>query len=448
MVRLTLGTVILGAVLTACEAPKEIGLPPSASVGVVYTDTVTVKVSTVLLDSVRTSGALQLLIGGYQHPTFGKVTAQPFFTVFDSWSFDDTKTYEYDSVAIAFGYSYVHGDTLQPFGMGVHLLTDTIIPKKTYYNISSVPFESRPLVSGKFDLRPSTTRLVNLRLPDSFGKLIFEAAKSKQLTNPFDIIRKIKGFTLVPDAKNAVVLGFAPTSLALRVYIHETGQTAALVRDFSPLSGGNAYVPPRFNQVLVNRQGTVLSNLKPLQPLVAAQTGGSVYLQEALGVVMKIEFPYLSNILSPSDKSKVAINRAELTIVPNQPNLRMGEFLALPTALTMAETDESSRVLRTKSDIELLFPDDSQTFSSFVFPQIVPYDTKFKNFNFTLTTYLQALTTGFKKNKAFLLMPMNANWLSVRTYPLSPYLNGSVNQMTLTPTKENVKLQLFYTAIK
>jgi len=438
----------LVGVLTACEAPKEIGLPPNASVGVIYTDTITVKVSTTLLDSVRTSGALQLLVGSYQHPTFGKITAQPFFTVFDRWTLDDTKTYEYDSVAITLGYSYFHGDTLQPFRVGVHLLTDSIMPKQTYYNISSVPFASNPLATKTFDIRPATNRQLNLRLADSFGQLLFEAAKNKQLTNPFDIIRRIKGFTLVPDAQNAVILGFAPTSILLRVFVHETGQTAALVRDFFPVNGVDSYVPPRFNQVLANRQGSVLSQLQPLQPLSTAQTRGNAYLQEALGVVMKIEFPYLSQILAPNDESKVAINRAELTIVPNQPNPRLGEVLSLPRAMTMAETDESNRLLRTRNDIELMFPDDSQTFSGFVFPQIVPYDPKFKNYNFTLTTYLQALTTGFKKNKAFLLMPMNENWLSSRTYPLSPFLNGNVNQMSLTPTKENVKLQLFYTVIK
>ena len=122
--------------------------------------------------------------------------------------------------------------------------------------------------------------------------------------------------------------------------------------------------------------------------------------------------------------------------------------MPLPDALTMAETDESNRVLRTKNDIELLFPDDDYTFSSFVFPQIVRYDSKFKNYNFTLTTYLQALTTGFKKNRAFLLMPMNPSWPSQSPYPLNPFLNVTAGQMTLTPTKENAKLQLFYTVIK
>jgi Domain of unknown function (DUF4270) len=432
--------------LTACEAPKEIGLPPEASVNVSYTDTVTVRLSSVLLDSVRTSNTLRLLVGNYQDPTLGRVSARTYFSPTNGWTFDETKTYEYDSVALVMSYSYVYGDTLKPFELAVHRLIDSVDANKTYYNINSLGFERQPLTTHRFEPTPFTNTALNIRLPDAFGREIFDAAKNKKLDNATAILKILKGFALVPNPENAAVLGFVPNTVGFKVYLHEVGQTTALVRDF--VTGGR-----RFNQVSVNRTGTVFAQMQPLKPLSTTQMRGLAYLQDATGLVMKVEFPYLSKILNGPDK--VAINRAELTIVPNEPVTGVGVLQPQPTGLVMAETDETSRILRTsESDLELLFPEDGYTFQSFVYPQVVGYDTKFKKYNFVMTTYLQALITGFKKNKAFLLMPINSgDWSGVTSNGslpsrFNPFLNNGITPMQLTPSRDNIKLQLFYTVIK
>ena len=438
---------LLGAILIACEAPKEIGLPPEINAAIVYTDTITVKTSTVLLDSVRTSGALRLLAGNYQDPLFGRISARTFFDIGGPLSFEG-KTYEYDSVAITMSYGYFYGDTLQPFEFGLHQLTDSLQANKTYYNISSTNFQAAPLATSRFTPSPFSTNSVRIRLPNTYGKAIFDAAAKGELVNAVDFRNKFKGFAIVPKATNAAVIGFVPASIVLQLYIHETGATIALASAFSLLSSR------RFNQVLANRQASPISALRPLQPVAAAQTGGVNYVQDALGVVTKIEFPTLARLLANTDKKRIAINRAELTIVPNLP-VNGGQFLQIPTALAMIETDESNRILRTKNDVELFLPDDSQTYSSFVYPQVVPYDTKFRHYNFILTTYLQAISTGFKKSKGLLLTPINyLQWVALINSNtgiparLTPYLGSEVNRLTITPTRENLKLQLFYTVIQ
>ena len=447
LVRTTATILLLGVILTACEAPKEIGLPPETNAEIVYTDTVTVKTSTVLLDSVRTSGALRLLVGNYQDPLFGRISARSFFDIGGPLTFEAGKTYEYDSVAITLGYSYIYGDTLQPFEFSLHQLTDSLQLGKTYYNISNANFQAAPLVTNRFTPSPYNTNSTRIRLPNTYGKAIFDAAAKGELDKLINFRDKFKGFAIVPNANNAAVIGFVPNSIVLQLFIHETGTTIALGSSFGVLSSR------RFHQVLANRQATPISGLRPLQPVATAQTGGVNYVQDALGVVTKIEFPTLAKLLANSDTRRVAINRAELTITPNLP-VTNSQFLQIPTALAMIETDESNRVLRTKNDVELFLPDDNNTYSSFIFPQVVPYDTKFRNYNFILTTYLQAISTGFKKSKGLLLTPINySQWVSAISgggvpARLTPYLNSEVNRFTITPNRENLKLQLFYTVIK
>ncbi|MFN8349152.1 MAG: DUF4270 family protein [Spirosomataceae bacterium] len=443
---------ILAVTLVACEAPKEIGLPPEVIAEVKFTDTLTVRTSTVLLDSVRTSNTQQLLSGKYRDPIFGQVTAQPFFEAGGSLNLNlnsdgtiNTNTYLYDSLTLEIAYSYLYGDTLQPFEVNLHRLTDTLLTGKTYYNNSSIAYESAPIATAKFTPTPSTNNTIKFNLPSSFGKQIFDLSGKPETATAAKFIQTLKGFTMVPSSGNNMVIGFSPGSggISLNLYLHNSTDTIALVRQF--------FVSKRFNQVKADRSGTALSQIQPLKPLSAAQTGGLNYIQDALGVVTKIEFPYLSSVFKDGN---IAINRAELSIIPNQP-VHAGGLFGLPKGLTMAETDETNRLLRSKGDTELLLPIDGATFQSYVLPQVVLYSSKFRNYNFILTTYLQAVSIGFKKSTGLLLMPVSfadaVQSYAVNSRPLTayyPFLNNKTDRLTINPTRDNVKLMLFYTVTK
>lgn len=443
---------ILVVTLTSCEAPKEIGLPPEVIAEVLFTDTLTVKTSTVLLDSVRTSNAQQLLVGKYRDPIFGTVSAQPFFEMggalnlnLNSDGTSNTNTYAFDSLTLDVAYSYLYGDTLQPFELNLHRLTDTLITNKTYYNNSAISYDPTPIAKVKVIPLPSTNNKLQFKLPNSFGKQIFDLSGKPEASTAAKFIQTVKGFTLVPSANNSMVIGFSPSSTGtlLNMYLHNTADTIALVRTF--------YVSKRFNQVKADRQGTALSQIQPLKPLSAIQTGGLNYVQDALGVVTKVEFPHLSKLFKDGN---VAINRAELNIVPEQPK-HIGGLYGLPSGLTMAETDGTHRLLRSTGDTELLLPIDGATFQSYVLPQVVSYSSKFRNYNFVLTTYLQAISIGFKKSTGLLLMPVSFAE-TIQSYangsqPLSsyyPFMNNRVDRLTINPTRDNVKLMLFYTVSK
>lgn len=440
-------TVLITVLLTACEAPKEIGLPPEVIAEVQFTDTLTVRTSTVLLDSVRTSNAQQLLAGSYRDLIFGKVTAQPFFEMggllnlnLNSDGTTNTNTYVYDSLTLEIAYSYWYGDTLKPIELNLHRLKDTMTTNKTYYNNSTISYDPTPIAKVKFTATPFTKNTLKFNLPNTVGKEIFDLSGKTEASTAAKFVQAIKGFTIVPSASNDLVIGYAGGSsgIIMSLYIHTSTDTTALVKTFPILK--------RFNRVQADRQGTALSQIQPLKPLTASQTGGLNYVQDALGIVTKIEFPYLSKLTSDG---RIAINRAELNIVPNQP---ASPIYGLPPGLIMAETDESNRLLRSKGDTELLLPIDGTTFQSYVLPQLAPYRTKFLNYNFVLTTFLQATTIGFKKSTGLLLMPASAaSTLAQLQQPYSiyyPLLNSKLERMTLNPTKDNIKLQLFYTTTK
>jgi Domain of unknown function (DUF4270) len=438
------GLLLVVLTLLSCEAPKEIGLPPSALVNVKYTDTLTIRTSTVLLDSVRTSGAVQLLVGRAKDPVFGQIQANSFFEIRQPalpFQIKEGTVYEYDSATLSINFTYAYGDTLNNFKFDVHRLTDTLT-SATYYNNSSTPYTAMPMVSGNIIPFLNLNNLSTVRLPDSFGKDIFSLNGTEDGKTFSGFTRKVKGLTIRNAASNTCILGINPNNIRVNIYFHEKDKT-------DPLTFYCPVTTRRFNQVQANRQGTNIATLQPLKAQSSKALRDITYIQESLGIATKIEIPYFANLMK--DKT-IAINRAEMTIIP-ETETAMGKF-DLPAALIMAETDETNRVLRDKNDQEYLLQDDLYTFSGLQSPQTATYDLKFKNYNFVLTTHLQALVTGYKKTKGFLLMPINypqwRSYVSTNGVPAhyGPFFHNQLQRMTLKPTAENLKLVVFYTETK
>ena len=69
--------------LTSCyrESIQFEGDPPESYTQVVKIDTITPVISNVVLDSFATSGAAAFLLGAYNDPHFGPITARPFLQI-------------------------------------------------------------------------------------------------------------------------------------------------------------------------------------------------------------------------------------------------------------------------------------------------------------------------------------------------------------------------------
>ena len=441
------GLLALVSVLVACEEPKDIGLAPPTAIGVLYTDTLTVKTSTILLDSVVTDRNTRLLAGQYNDPVFGKVVAKTFGQLYvEGGSFKTEGEVVYDSLRVLVGYSYVYGDTTRAQEILVHRLTEDLDSAKRYTNASSVAYATTPL--AKIKLTPTAVGGGGYaRLPDALGRELLELSKGSGIVQA-DFRKVFKGIALVPGATSTTVFGFSNNMFVELFYHKSTDTTRVLSIDFFTTAG-----LPSFSQVKVDRSGTKLAALSLTKSLTGADTGGEMFVQSAAGVTTKVNFPTIENLKKES--GRIAINRAELSFFvkgssPGGP---------VPFVMTLAQTDANNRLLYTpevSTGTRLLHllqtqPGTFQTANKWYYPQIVGYSSRQKNYTFDVTTYLQAILVGFQANNGLALLPVTNASLVVQNqttgasnFLAQPHLNNQLNGAILNAPM-NAKLVVFYT---
>ena len=122
-----------------------------------------------------------------------------------------------------------------------------------------------------------------------------------------------KGLALVPDNSNTAVIGFKDT-VFLQVhysFLNNEGTKSVGKQYFS--IDNKAY---QYNQIEADRSATKFAPMTLKNPQITSQqTDGNVFLEGSTGVVAKIEFPTLLELVN---NPSIAINKAELVIeVPN-----------------------------------------------------------------------------------------------------------------------------------
>lgn len=446
----------------ACQEPGEIGLTPTTPVGVFLTDTFTISRSTVLLDSVQSNGLSGMLIGRHSDATFGKIRATSFarlniqsqFQAFEAGSTNAIPASKvvYDSTKIFLGYGggYYLGDTTVAQTWGVHRLTEDI--KTTNYDIrNTVGYEAQPLV--RFTIRPrplsADSTVLSARFPDAIGRELFaqygtdagrDATKFQDLS--------IKGFAFVATAPERAALLQLLTGSNVTVYYHVEGETAARSQSF--FMGGS-----HFTNLVTDRTGTPLANLRAGQALAASATNGRTYIQPFTGVTTKLQFPSLPSL---EQNRRVAINRADLVITPTQPTPALLTTYPFVPYIALSEVDGFQVARTTPNRIVKLVPGFpgtaiNTTEASFYNPQVISYNTRTKGYTVNMTGYIQSIMAGVSPNSGLLLLtPGNPSIspVSTTTGVLSPafqwlYLNDRVQQMMLDGNA-SVKLVLFYTS--
>ena len=120
-----------------------------SSLRTVIIDTCTIKLTTVSIDSVATSGQGIVLAGSYSDTTYGRTecVAYTAFTVPGSEDLPDTEIV-FDSIDLAVYQNGIWmGDTLAYHSFEVHYLSEVIeeADEDDYYSSWSVPYEAEPL---------------------------------------------------------------------------------------------------------------------------------------------------------------------------------------------------------------------------------------------------------------------------------------------------------------
>lgn len=304
--------------LTSCERESntyEVGNSlVTAQTKVALIDTLTLKMSTVMMDSVTTSGKSKLLVGDISDPTFGNVRSSSLFELSpSSYSLATNTNVVFDSLVMYLtNTDFYYGDTLKTFQLDVHPMEDRIkLNSNGYlYNKSFRKYASNSIGTATFFPRPQTdSSFVKIKLDQTYGQNLFNLIKSKDIDSQEYFLNFYKGLALVPSSNNNAMLRFGINSSyqtlinkttkerasnVVRMYYHSTSingtEDEKYTLDLNPSSNY------QYNQIKSNFAGSDLAGLSPTHPLQSANLGNKSFLMGGIGVYTKVEIPYLKNI--------------------------------------------------------------------------------------------------------------------------------------------------------
>jgi hypothetical protein len=312
------------------------------------TDSVTLNMSTVYMDSIPTSNMGVALCGINNDPVFGKVSASSYWQVkaFSGTTIPDLAVF--DSMVLMVHPQYgVYGDTLQPQHIEVYRVTQEIKkPSSNAYLYSNYSFstESTPLGSRQMVIRPYWDTVYKIRLNDVLGKEFFTLTKNKSqtITDQTRFSEYFRGLALKPGANSRIITPFrADDSLNLRMYYHTDGsEISQSYADFAVYNSGL-----QFNHVDYERvAGSPLTALNATnKTLPSTSSGNKVFVQPLTNLIARIDMPYLKTFTMLHEYSKIM--RATLTVRPER--LSYLYPYTLPPALTLCEINSGNQITDT-----------------------------------------------------------------------------------------------------
>ncbi|WP_288207678.1 DUF4270 family protein [uncultured Parabacteroides sp.] len=316
----------------------------------ISTDTSTVVITSVLIDSLETSGKGVALVGEYTHSIWGTMKSSGYIPYTrPSYSTDIDKVVVLDSLVLSLAYgSYYVGDTLQYQQFSVHRLTEKVVlnDNNYLYNTSSFSYETEPMATCRFRPRPQGVDKLEIRLPDELGQNLLtrfyqrdEAVSSERFEDYF------KGIVIIPDGSdNHSMLSFQVADTMSTIVLHyhiveEQANEQQLV--FSPNTS------TQFNHIDHDRTGTLMEPFPTKQVEIPSESlDNRGVLFGGLGWFARLEFPYLNDIMKLGER--VVIESAMLKLYPELGTY--SETNALPDSVYLYIADENNVVTDAVTD--------------------------------------------------------------------------------------------------
>lgn len=292
----------------------------SSSFRNIVTDTCTVQMSTLYVDSIETLGDSICQLGHYKDSIWGDVSSS-YYAEFSQASFgiEEDHTYKLDSITFTLYHSgNFWGDTLTQQRINVYPIKYAIsLPNNDkMYNRSKIAITNTPLFSFMFSPRPGRKeKKVEVRMPDSFGEKILNDIVAEN--EAFDSQTKFKayfhGLAFVPENSDQCITGFQvnDSSMAIKLY-YEDIYTQKIEKELS-FSVNMNYAYTRVDH---DRTNTPLAALKSgiLNAVPSSKLNNVAYLQGLTGIYDEIEFPFLNNLQKYGDIT--SIESATLYLYP------------------------------------------------------------------------------------------------------------------------------------
>lgn len=435
---------ILSLFLASCDTPKEIGDDLfSVEVGLNYSDTVTIKSSTVLIDSIYTGSPNTLLVGNYTHPVLGTAEAAAYTQLSNIDTLRAKSTSVFDSLTLRLAYANYQGDTTKTQTISVYRLLDSLNRGTDYFANSAVRNDASLLGRHTFTPRPIRSKAINgdsvrldtlrFRMSDTFGRELLSkyadvtvGAGSKGFRDYFP------GMLFKASATSTgALIGFNPGYSRMTLYYHNPGDTTKYNLDYY-FSLSNALYPEllaRFNQIKSTKSGALAALQNPGNIVSSTATSGITYIQAGTGVATKVEFPYLLNL---KGNRNVAVNKAELVLTAAD-NIDLQQTIG---QLSIVETNATNRTLRNSYGLKYLL---SEGGSSVLTAAI---DPGAKTYTFNVTTAVQSLLVGKQPNTGWLITPA----LTANSVGNTRIINESARFVPLQAMKARLKIYYSYIA--
>ncbi|OKL38992.1 DUF4270 family protein [Pontibacter flavimaris] len=444
----------LGAVLllSSCEDPNELGLAlVEDNVSGTFTDTLTINLSTVMVDSIATSGTGNMVAGQYTTPQSGTLHAASYFQVGPGGSLAaPAAEATYDSLKLFLPTSgYYYGDTTQAVTLSIHEVTSTLstralpptIPNEdpnsyfyqnpALYNKTNVAVKPEPIGTHTFAPRPVRKDTLAIDLSDELGQQWFDLQKAgdEKLKDNANFAAYFKGLGLTATSGNAV-LGFPAAGAVVTLYYSEPSASggARTVKMYTfPLINPSL----QFNKFEGDFTGSPLDGLQESGELPTSITNDISVAQAGTGLMIKLEIPYLEKL-----KEKVKpefINKVTLVVEPFRGATTVYPFPAPPIGLY--ETGMSG--LLYSPLVTEYNPDGLPLASNFIKSSETATDGRYE---FSITEFLiNKLKNDYRTNLPLYLAPT-----------ASEFKNGASRLVVGAQNKDikNVRLRIYYTTIQ
>ena len=309
-------------------------------------DTFSANLSTVILDTVITSGTESMLIGNYRDNVFGKITSHSYFQIGipDSLDLYDVQNDDiYDSLNLIIRYNnYFFGDTTRLQRISVHQLTEKIEYEEGGIITSKATFgyNSDPIGSITYLPQPNNSiDTLYIKINDNIGLDLFTKLRnnSEILSDNESFINYFRGLVLLSDdAYEGSIIGFNVDTedIKLILYTSRVSQTTEKINYDFELENPDK----QFNNILHDFSSTQLNPLiEQRNKLPNSETSSLSFLQGGIGLVLRAEFPSLQEILL---FNRGLVAKAQLSITPLQGSYNDFD---LPPELIIYESDKLNR---------------------------------------------------------------------------------------------------------
>ncbi|WP_374449485.1 DUF4270 family protein [Cloacibacterium normanense] len=400
-------------------------------------DTLTLKMSTIMMDSVVTSGQSKILLGRTKDKVFGEVSSSSFFQLNpSSVTITNKNSAVFDSIALYLTYdNYYYGDTLKTFKLSVYPIENRLKLRNTgsLYNTSVTKYSNNEIGTVSFLPRPSKeNNFLKIDLDKNYGQGIFNLLKSGNVENLEYFLNFYKGLAIIPSNENEAFLSFGigntlelkdeSITTVVRMYYHAKSENGTENTNYT--IDFNVNTGLQYNKISHDFSNSELQNLTPENAIDSKNLGNKAFQFSALGVYTKIEAPYVKNLLDLYQN--ITILDAKMNIKPVYGTYDKKYYL--PEKLHYYVADKTNSILSSFTS------DNSQEVSITLSENNEFQDNS--QYTFTITDYLKTTSVSASDVYGFniLLYPTNYKDQQVERIVIGDSKN--------TTNKSNIKLSL------